>query len=29
VEGRAFSGQEMERFYEILEQEGVTHIIKE
>lgn len=29
VDGKAFSGEEMEAFYRILEQEGIVHIIKE
>ncbi len=29
VEGRAFSKEEMDRFYGFLEQEGIVHIIKE
>lgn len=29
VDGKAFSEEEMERFYQILEEEGILHIIKE
>ena len=29
VGGKAFTAKEMDRFYEILEQEGILHIIKE
>lgn len=29
VEGKALSGEEMNRFYELLEQEGIEHIVKE
>ncbi len=29
VDGKAFSEEEMERFYKILEEEGIVHIIKE
>lgn len=29
VDGKAFSEEEMERFYKILEEEGILHIIKE